>query len=145
MVNFTGEKLSESQVIAAVDDALNDRRGSYEFIAAVGEVQGDKPRYTFLCEFDDPVTPTEGSVMLSGIEQSLRESNQEYAAKRDSLRVGSPVLRVIKPGAFTAYRTREVNKGRGDGQFKILRLTTDTEFADEFAVAHEVEGTAGAQ
>ena len=142
MVSFTGEKLSESQVIGAVDDALDHRRGAYEFIAAVGEVRGDNPRYTFLVEFDQAVAPEEGSAMLAGIETSLRERNQEYASKRDSLRVEAPVLRVVKPGEFANYRTREVNKGRGDGQFKILRLTTDTAFAEEFAVDHEVEGAA---
>jgi hypothetical protein len=141
MVSFTGEKLSESQVIAAVDKALLERKGAYEFITAVGEVPGDKPRYAFLVECDQPVSGAQGPAMLGAIEHALKAQNAEYASKRDSLRIESPVLRVIKTGAFEAYRRREVDKGRKDGQFKTLRLTTDTSFADEFEVAQEFSKT----
>jgi hypothetical protein len=140
MVSFTGEKLSETQVIAAVDKALADRKGAYEFITAVGEVQGDKPHYAFLIEFDQGVSQEQGAAWLAGIEDALKAQNAEYASKRNSLRLGSPVLRIIKTGEFGAYRRREVDGGRKDGQFKILRLTTDTSFADEFTVAHEFGG-----
>jgi hypothetical protein len=141
MVSFTGEKLSESQVIAAVDKALVERKGAYEFITAVGEVPGDKPRYAFLVECDQPVSGAQGPAMLGSIEHALKAQNAEYASKRDSLRIESPVLRIIKTGAFEAYRRREVDKGRKDGQFKTLRLTTDTSFADEFEVAQEFSKT----
>ena len=53
----TGEKLYETQVIAAVDQAFVALRGRYHFIAAVAElVDGTSPRLVFLTEFDDPVT-----------------------------------------------------------------------------------------
>ncbi len=138
MVSFTGEKLSESQVIAAVDRGLADRRGAYEFIAAVGEVPDERPRYVFLIEFDERPSDDDACRMLGAIEEALCELNVEYAAKRKSLRIDAPVLRRIRPGAFDDYRRREVEKGRKDGQFKTLRLTMDTAFADEF----EVEGEA---
>ena len=138
MCSFTGEKLSESQVIGAVDRALADRRGAYEFIAAVGEVPDEAPRYAFLIEFDKPVGDNEAQRMLRAIEDVLCELNVEYEAKRKSLRVGAPVLRRIRSGAFNDYRRREVEKGRMDGHFKTLRLTTDTAFAAEFEVEGEV-------
>jgi hypothetical protein len=138
MVSFTGEKLSESQVISAVERGLADRRGAFEFIAAVGEVPGEKPRYAFLVEFDQPPGDDEAHRMLRGIEDALCELNVEYATKRKSLRIDAPVLRTIRPGAFDDYRRREVEKGRMDGQFKTLRLTTDTAFADEFEVRGEI-------
>ncbi len=138
MVSFTGEKLSESQVITAVDRALADRRGAFEFIAAVGEVPEERPRYAFLIEFDELPGDDEARSMLRGIEDALCEVNVEYAAKRKSLRIDEPVLRTIRQGEFNDYRRREVEKGRKDGQFKTLRLTTDTAFADEFEVDGEV-------
>ena len=138
MVSFTGEKLSESQVITAVERGLADRRGAFEFIAAVGEVPGDTPRYAFLVEFDEPPGDDEGRRLLRGIEDALCELNEEYEGKRKSLRIDAPVLRMIRPGAFNDYRRSEVEKGRKDGQFKTLRLTTDTAFADEFEVESEV-------
>jgi hypothetical protein len=33
-----------------------------------------------------------------------------------------------------------VERGRGDGQFKILRLTSDTSFADEFKAEGDLVG-----
>ncbi len=138
MVSFTGEKLSESQVIAAVERGLADRRGAFEFIAAVGEVPDGTPRYAFLIEFDQLPDDDEARRMLRRIEDALCEVNVEYATKRKSLRVDVPVLRTIRLGAFNDYRRREVEKGRKDGQFKTLRLTTNTAFADEFEVEGEV-------
>jgi hypothetical protein len=138
MVSFTGEKLSEAQVIAAVERGLADRRGAFEFIAALGEVPDETPRYAFLVEFDEPLEDNEGRRMLRGIEDALCELNVEYGAKRASLRIDAPVLRRIRPGAFNDYRRREVEKGRKDGQFKTLRLTTDSAFAKEFEVESEI-------
>ena len=48
------------------------------------------------------------------------------------------MLRLIKSGEFDRYRKRSVEKGKSDGQFKILRLTTDTSFAKEFEAEREV-------
>jgi hypothetical protein len=138
MVSFTGEKLSESQVITAVERGLADRRGAFEFIAAIGEVPDETPRYAFLVEFNEPLGDDDGHRMLRGIEDALCELNVEYGAKRKSLRIDAPVLRTIRPGAFNDYRRREVEKGRMDGQFKTLRLTTNTAFANEFEVEGEV-------
>ena len=51
VVSFTGEKLYEVQVLAAVDKALAALRGRYNFIAAVAElVDGTTPRLLFLIE-----------------------------------------------------------------------------------------------
>ncbi len=138
MVSFTGEKLSEAQVIAAVERGLADRHGAYEFIVALGEVPDETPRYAFLVEFDEPLGDSEGRHMLRGIEDALCDLNVEYGSKRTSLRIDAPVLRTIRPGAFNDYRRREVEKGRKDGQFKTLRLTTDSAFADEFDVESEI-------
>src|SRR5215218_2889143 len=53
VVSFTGEKLYEVQVLAAVEAALAARRGRYYFIAAVAElVEATTPRLVFLIEFD---------------------------------------------------------------------------------------------
>jgi hypothetical protein len=138
VVSFTGEKLYESQVLAAVDHAFAPMLGAYEFIAAIGEMRRTKPCYVFLIEFDKPVQDAEAKVMLKSLEQALRAHNMEYASKRDSMRLDGPVLRIIKSGEFDRYRKRAVEKGKSDGQFKILRLTTDAGFAKEFQVEREL-------
>jgi hypothetical protein len=138
VVSFTGEKLYESQVLASVEHAFAPIIGHYEFIAAIGEIRGDKPCYVFLIEFDRPVQDPDGKAMLNSLEEALRSQNIEYASKRDSMRITSPVLRVIKSGEFDRYRKRSVENGKSDGQFKILRLSTDADFATEFEAEREV-------
>ncbi len=134
VVSFTGEKLYESQVIQSVDQALAEISGEYEFITALGELEDDIPRYTFLVEFDDPPDDDRAMRWLQGIEEQLQKLNIEYHGKRDSKRLRPAALKIIKPGEFAAYRKRMVEGGKLDGQFKTLKLTKDAQFAAEFGV-----------
>src|SRR5215216_5804599 len=142
VVSFTGEKLYETQVIAAVDQAFAALRGRYHFIAAVAElVDGTSPRLVFLTEFDDRITDPDGSALVDQVDAALGDQNSEYQTKRKSLRYGAPVIRVVRPGEFDRYRRRLVEQGhRADGQFKVLRLTSDASFAAEFAADRDLIG-----
>jgi GH3 auxin-responsive promoter len=142
VVSFTGEKLYEVQVIAAVEAALASLRGRYHFIAAVAElVDGTTPRLVFLIEFDDPVAEHDGSALVDRLDAALGDQNDEYQTKRKSLRYGAPVIRIVRSGEYDRYRRRMVETGqRADGQFKILRLTSDTSFAAEFAAERDLVG-----
>jgi hypothetical protein len=144
VVSFTGEKLYETQVIAAVDQAFAALRGRYHFIAAVAElVDGTSPRLVFLTEFDDQVTEPDGSALVDQVDAALGDQNSEYQTKRKSMRYGAPVIRVVRPGEFDRYRRRMVETGqRADGQFKVLRLTSDTSFAAEFEAERDLVGGA---
>jgi len=143
VVSFTGEKLYEVQVIAAVDQALGSLRGSYHFIAAVAElVDGTTPRLVYLIEFDDPVADHDGAALVDRLDAALGGQNDEYLTKRKSLRYGPPVIRVVHSGEFDRYRRRMVESGqRADGQFKVLRLTSDTAFAAEFQAERDLVGS----
>jgi GH3 auxin-responsive promoter len=141
VVSFTGEKLYEVQVIAAVEEALLELRGRYHFIAAVAEMaDGGLPRLIFLVEFDDAISAGDGSVLVDRLDEILGRRNSEYDSKRKSLRYGAPVIRVVRSGEFDKYRRRMVEGGRADGQFKVLRLTTDSSFAGEFQVERDLVG-----
>jgi hypothetical protein len=141
VVSFTGEKLYEVQVIAAVDKALAEVRGRYHFIAAVAELQdAATPRLVFLIEYDDAVTDEDGTAFVDRLDAALGDLNSEYEAKRKSLRYGAPVIRVVRQGEYDRYRRRKVEEGRADGQFKIMRLTSDTSFAAEFQADREFVG-----
>jgi hypothetical protein len=143
VVSFTGEKLYEVQVIAAVEAALAALRGRYHFIAAVAElVEGTTPRLVFLIEFDDPVAEHDGSALVDRLDAALGDQNDEYQTKRKSLRYGAPIIRVIRNGEYDRYRRHMVETGqRADGQFKVLRLTSDTSFATEFAAERDLVGS----
>jgi GH3 auxin-responsive promoter len=144
VVSFTGEKLYETQVIAAVDRAFAALRGRYHFIAAVAElVDGTSPRLVFLTEFDDRVSDPDGSALVDQVDAALGDQNSEYQTKRKSLRYGAPIIRVVRPGEFDRYRRRMVEQGhRSDGQFKVLRLTSDTTFGAEFEAERDLVGGA---
>ena len=73
-------------------------------------------------------------VFLSGcnLSQNMRSLSGSIGLV-DSMRIGPPVLRVVGSGEFDAYRKRMVEQGRSDGQFKVLRLTSDASFAREFS------------
>jgi hypothetical protein len=143
VVSFTGEKLYETQVIAAVDQAFGALRGRYHFIAAVAElVEGTTPRLMFLTEFDDPVAEQDGSGLVDRLDAALGDQNEEYQAKRKSLRYGAPIIRVVRSGEYDRYRRHMVETGqRADGQFKILRLTSDTSFAEAFTAEQDLVGS----
>jgi hypothetical protein len=143
VVSFTGEKLYEVQVIAAVEAALAAMRGRYHFITAVAElVEGTTPRLVFLTEFDDPVAEQDGSALVDRLDAALGDQNDEYRTKRKSLRYGAPIIRIVRSGEYDRYRRRMVETGqRADGQFKILRLTSDLSFAAEFAAERDLVGS----
>ena len=142
VVSFTGEKLYEIQVIGAVEDALTELRGKYHFIAAVAElVDGTSPRLVYLLEFDDRISEQDGSALVDRLDAALGHLNSEYQTKRKSARYGAPVIRVVRSGEFDKYRRRMVEGGRADGQFKILRLTSDSSFAKEFEAERDFVGS----
>jgi GH3 auxin-responsive promoter len=145
VVSFTGEKLYEVQVIAAVEEALAARRGGYHFIAAVAELveETGRPRLVFLTEFDDPIGDDDGPALVDRLDRAVGGQNSEYQAKRKSGRYDPPIIRVVRSGEFDGYRRRMVEGGRADGQFKVLRLTSDTSFASEFKAERDIVGRDG--
>ncbi len=71
-----------------------------------------------------------------------RSSGTQTQTKRKSLRYAPPVIRVIRSGEYDRYRRRMVETGqRADGQFKVLRLTSDTSFATEFQAERDLVGS----
>jgi hypothetical protein len=135
IVSFTGEKLTETQVLAAIDETLDQRRTDRSFIAAVGRPpkRDCDPSYLFLVEYDTPPADEDAARTARELDRALCRHNIEYASKRKSGRLAPAVLRVLAPGQFDAYQRRRLQEGALDGQFKILRLTADEAFADHFS------------
>ena len=131
IVNFTGEKLTETQVLSAATEALG--RGGGNFIAAVGQPGGDSnPSYLFLAEFGSPPAERDARGLAGELDALLSRNNAEYASKRKSGRLDPAILRVLERGEFEAFERRAIQNGARDGQFKILRLTDDPGFAANF-------------
>jgi hypothetical protein len=142
VVSFKGEKLYEAQVVAAVHSALAPYAGRYEFITALGEMQGEQPRYSFLVEFETVPPVRALNTLACQIDNALCAENTEYAAKRASGRIHPPALRVIKPGEFARYRRDMIQEGKRDAQFKTVRLTSDSSLVKSLATECEVFASA---
>ncbi len=80
--------------------------------------------------------------LAARLDRALSEENVEYEAKRDSLRLAPPLLKIVAPGTFDAYRQQRVSEGAPEAQVKVPHLTPDREFGHQFTVIREIEQVA---
>jgi hypothetical protein len=124
MLSVTGEKVAEAHVVAAADRAA--RALGVELSGVSAEIElGDPPRY--LWRVEGPLEAGALEPLLGALEAELRAENLEYAAKRDSLRLGAPQLVEVPAGAFAAERARRVAAGAPDAHVKPPHLSRDPE------------------
>jgi hypothetical protein len=123
--SLTGEKLSEHQVIAAVQAAqqlAGFRLKSYLLLPAWAE----PPYYCLLVEEDDLDGPEDVERLAGAVEQELRSQNGEYANRRDTLRLGPIQILRIPPGSWTEFQKRRLAKSGGKvEQYKQPHLIPD--------------------
>lgn len=137
MTSITGEKLTESQVTGALLEAVES--GGYDVQHFTACVQwGEPPRYALYAELGDSMTTERGREFLRAFDRSLCEQNIEYEAKRESQRLGSPVLKRVAAGSYQALRQKRVAEGAPESQVKIPQLSTDMEFGAGLDVLEEV-------
>jgi len=135
--SLTGEKISEHQVIAAVEEAqksLGLRLKSHLLLP----IWGDPPSYGLLVESSDLPDRQTGERLAAAVEESLRALNVEYASKRDTLRLG-PVRAIrVRDGAWSEFRKRRLAKSGGTvEQYKQPHLVPDTDAIHAFATDAE--------
>jgi hypothetical protein len=68
---------------------------------------------------------------LRHLDACLRALNVEYAQKRESRRLGAPILCVMKPGWFERKANTTVQHGARDVQFKASLLGATPEDTSE--------------
>jgi hypothetical protein len=137
MTSITGEKLTESQVTGALLEAVES--GGYDVQHFTACVQwGEPPRYALYAELGDSMTTERSREFLRVFDRSLCEQNIEYEAKRESTRLGAPVLKRVAAGSYQALRQKRVAEGAPESQVKIPQLSTDMEFGAALEVLEEV-------
>lgn len=140
VTNITGEKLSEFQVLRAVDAAEEYTHLITRFALCVADAS--EQRYTLYCEPRGALHEAGPPEMVAEkvtekfaekFDNMLAEANIEYAAKRESGRLLPARVRVLKSGAGNAFRDHCVSGGMREGQFKFvaLRNRADVTFAFE--------------
>ena len=137
MTNITGEKLTESQVTGALVDAVDSHGFDVQHFTACVE-WGEPPRYAFYAELGDSMTPERSAELVRSLDRALSARNIEYEAKRESQRLGAPVLKRVAPGTYQKLRQKRVAEGAPEAQVKIPQLSTDMEFGANLEVLEEV-------
>jgi|TARA_B100002003_G_scaffold109492_1_gene101364 hypothetical protein len=130
VTNITGEKLYESQVIAAVrtaEDATGFVSGFFLMLAdAVQE------RYRLVVECATP-TDNWAQQTVESVERHLMAGNVEYAAKRASGRLQPLELLPVRSGTGDAYKQHCLQQGQREGQFKLIALQYQADCPFPFA------------
>jgi hypothetical protein len=85
------------------------------------------------------VTDEKLGELLQTCEKNLQEANIEYRAKRTSLRLGDPLLAVVKNGAFERWRQDKINAGAFDSHVKTPHLSRDPSVLETLGVERELD------
>jgi hypothetical protein len=130
--SMTGEKISEHQVINAVEAAQRSasvRVSSY----LLAPLWDDPPYYALLIEEGDLLNESVAERLASAVEAELRLQNVEYVTKRDSLRLGPVRILPIPNGSWAQFqRQRLVRSGGTVEQYKQPHLVPDLQIANSF-------------
>jgi len=136
-ISLTGEKVYESHISRAVDEAVAKTGVLVDFFSA--SVQMGKPhRYIFLAEFNQDPATAKKKEFLNALEEGLCSQNSEYKDIREQQLLDYPLLKVVKRGEFEKYRAKKISEGRHDGQFKVPALVADLNFQNNFVITEEI-------
>lgn len=117
MLSITGEKIGERHVVEAFSEAARVSGVPLAGFAVSVELT-NPPRYVFAVEPQQPLDAAGRERVREAAEQGLRTANLEYAAKRDSLRLGPPSLVLLTRGAFERHRAARVAAGAPEAHVK---------------------------
>lgn len=128
MSSITGEKLSESQVIEAVQQSGYQHQ-LQRF--TLSPVWGEPPGYVLYV--DMPTQETELPMIATAVEAALQQQNCEYQDKRESGRLAA--IRCERPGAsdWERFRQNRLRRSKGsEEQYKHPCLLPDPTFDNRF-------------
>ena len=131
IANLTGEKISESQVVAAVRSASDEMRLCLSQFT-MSPVWGNPPKYHLHFEQADVPAPHQGQSLVDRVDDHLKLINCEYRDKRASGRL-APIKCVPLPeGTWSSFaQLRRQKSGGSVEQYKHPCLVPDLEFSSK--------------
>ena len=127
MTNITGEKLSVNQMIEGVQSAARVTGLIPAHFKA--EADTERSRYILRMEFAGHTGEEQQLTFLQEVDRHLKQVNIEYKAKRDSSRLGAPVMHVMREGWYERGRRQQAAIGKRVFQAKtevLSRVKTET-------------------
>ena len=137
VTSITGEKLTEAQLLQAVQAAAGTLALRIDFFVALADE--NSAGYTLYLEVSGDDRPPIAAIGVA-IDQQLRTLNIEYADKQASGRLQPLRVRWLRPDSGDSYRRHCVASGQREAQFKVRHLQYAHEPSFDFA-AHTLEGT----
>lgn len=135
VVSYTGEKIFETHITDAVNLTVDDTGLQLSGFTFLPDESGDLPRYILMIEPQGGIYSDERlRDFLVYFEKNLRRVNMEYETKRDSMRLESPILAVLREGEYERYRASLIARGASDATTKPPVLKKDPMFINEFNV-----------
>ena len=123
MTNLTGEKVSVNQIIEVFRDASESTGAVADHFKA--EADESNSRYLFRVEFGTKLDEAEQKRFLWELDDRLKNINIEYKAKRNSQRLGSPVMHVMREGWYERGRRQQALEGKRAFQAKTELLSAE--------------------
>ena len=123
MTNLTGEKVSVNQIIEIFQGASEATGAIADHFKA--EADEKNSRYLFRVEFGEKLAEADQQRFLSELDERLKRTNMEYKAKRDSQRLGNPVMHVMREGWYERGRRQQVSEGKRAFQAKTELLSAE--------------------
>jgi hypothetical protein len=130
--SLTGEKLSEHQVIGAVE-AAQRAAGIHLKSYLLLPTWDDPPFYSLLIEESDLARSASHEHLAVAVDRELRSQNVEYTSKRDTLRLGPLRIVRIANGSWAKFQKRRLLKSGGTvEQYKQPHLVPDLDLIASF-------------
>jgi hypothetical protein len=128
--NLVGEKISEHQVVAAVQRSFHELGLSIDTFT-LAPVMERMPRYVLLVEPHVPQGRT--GELARSIQTNLEHANEEYAEKSASGRLLPVRIGVLPAGTWDQLRQQKTGPRGNFEEYKHPCLVSDLEFAARFA------------
>ncbi len=125
--NLTGEKLSEYQVVRAVEKSFTELDLPADFFAVAPVMEG-VPRYVLLVE--PKYRCGRETELATRVQANLALLNEEYASKCVSGRILPIMVREVPVGTWHAMRQRKTGARGNFEEYKHVYLVEDLTFVD---------------
>jgi len=132
--SFTGEKITELQVTAAVRRAAAAAGLRLRFFTVIPTFKPE-PHYQVWAELDGDPAPSQVNWKENlgmTIDTELSVENGEYKVKRDSLRLAPISVHPLNNGSYERFRKFLSSKGVADAQIKVSHLNPKEEVRKHF-------------
>ena len=135
--SLTGEKLSEHQVVSAMKESMR-HCGIHIENFTVAPCWNKIPYYVILLEKNEKIEKIPLGDFKKIFDDKLKEFNCEYLAKRDSARLSSPKIMLIKNGTFDKIKGLKLKASLGrTEQYKHVYLNPKVDYHKEFEIVSE--------